>query len=652
MQTDILNNDLIDNQSHNITITNELVEKYSLDKWSEEFSLMTAGYRDRLDPNDVNNPEAPFNSMTVAICIEAKARVFEKKLAEGELGSVHIGGEVRPHTQDFIILAARIYAAHGFQVHLRCNTKTTPIWYSSFGIFFEEIHSGDNFTASHSQFFKGGWKPLDREGKQLLAEEKEIVTEVKDIVTNRDVIKLSPWQSNQLISYDFDVDDAYTSYLRSSLGADLIGSIMEAGNRGFVCSVSPLGGSMKSTTERIFSSLGISTGDRGIVRYFLEEEDSQFHQIGHLDDNDIIGPDPGNPKIYHRIIQHENLLDWKSDLILIWDPDGDRLKIAAPAPLEIMSQARDIGLEVEEERTKGRCIVYFTSNQLYLMLTAFRIEHLRITNKLESYDWFVGLSYPTTKSIEELATSEGIPCVHVPVGFKHIGDLCKRVEEQLGGPVEYITTAGKKLSLGKNTRALILCEESGGATLGSHELLESKSGKNKMLALREKDGFQIGLLTIALGACLNKTRTSFAKFYCGIVSKHKIEFLYYRRRDIKLYDEGLIGKALDTAKEEGLKHRDQIVSFFKDLIYNHTVGRLSIQDVQQEINSRRKNKVAEIKRLKYGYSIDDGILLESEDLRFILRASGTDAVLRYYVEGRDKNTVEAIQQMLIDLNVS
>jgi hypothetical protein len=114
-------------ESQEITITNEIAATYSLDRWAADFWLMTAGYRAPLDPKDIANPEAPFNALTILVCAEAKARVFKRKLTNKEIGHVHIGGEVRPHTQDFIKLASRVYTAHGFVVHLRKQLKTTPI---------------------------------------------------------------------------------------------------------------------------------------------------------------------------------------------------------------------------------------------------------------------------------------------------------------------------------------------------------------------------------------------------------------------------------------------------------------------------------------------------------------------------------------------
>ncbi len=60
--------------------------------------------------------------------------------------------------------------------------RTTPIWLSSFGVFFEELDGGENFTASHSQSYKGGWKPMDAAGGQLLEMAGQIADRVRDLV--------------------------------------------------------------------------------------------------------------------------------------------------------------------------------------------------------------------------------------------------------------------------------------------------------------------------------------------------------------------------------------------------------------------------------------------------------------------------------------
>ena len=60
-------------------------------------------------------PACRSTRLTAAVFLEARARLAVRH----GLRTLHVGGEVRPHTQEFIDLAARIYAAHGLRVHLR-----------------------------------------------------------------------------------------------------------------------------------------------------------------------------------------------------------------------------------------------------------------------------------------------------------------------------------------------------------------------------------------------------------------------------------------------------------------------------------------------------------------------------------------------------
>ncbi len=642
-------------EAGHLEFTEDLVNTYHLDRWASEFSLMTAGYRDPLDLDDPFSADVPFNIFTVAILVEAKARVFERKLADGELGHVHIGGETRPHTQDFIRVAARVYAAHRFKVHLRRSVKTTPIWYSSFGVFYEEYQSGDNFTASHSQHFKGGWKPLDNEGQQLLEEEADIVAEVRAIVAGREPIRLASWTSNPLIAEDFDVDDAYLEFQRTVMDDDLIRRITDAGREGFRVTICTMGGSMKATSERLFKALRIPTGAEGVVNYFMSEEDSRFHGIGSVNGTDI-GVDPGKPEVYRKLVKESGFMDSKANILLLWDPDGDRLNVVTRAPASIREAAISAGLGVDDDTFGDECIVYFTPNQLYLLLAAFRIQVLRESGHLHDRDWFVGLSYPTTKSLEELAEAEGLKCVRVPVGFKYIGNLCAEVEPQLnGGEAVFETTTGERVHLGKKPRALILCEESGGGTLGGAELLASRTGKHNMLALREKDAMQLGLLSLCLGATLYRTGTSFAEHYCELVSSKGLTCIHYARNDVLLYDEGLTGSALRDAKDEGLRKRDRVMDFFGHLADEHKARRLSLQELRQAIVERAPQYADRLPPLtracRAGDDLLHGMLFEAEKLRFLIRASGTDALLRYYVESTDSATVDAIQEMLRNLDI-
>ncbi len=638
-------------QEQTLEITEDVVKEYSLEEWSKHFSLMTAGYRDRLDPENLLNPDASFNGITLSICLEAKARVFEKKSNKNDTCHVHIGGEVRPHTQSFIKIAAMIFAAHKFTVHLRNSPNTAPVWYSSFGIAYEECLTGDNFTASHSPFYKGGWKPTDSQGKQLIADEEEIIQEIQSIIKNHETINFSPWKSNKLIKHDFNIDKPYLNYQRYVFDEQLISDIIIAGEKGFKCSICPVGGSMKKTTERLFKELGLSTGEDGVIQYFYGEESSDYHGIGQID-NKNFGVDPGKKEIYTNIGVQDKLLNGDANFVVLWDPDGDRIKVASTIHLSEKSTAEHYGIEVDEKIRDEKCVIYFTPNQLFLMISAFRIDLLRKTGILSKYDWFIGASFPTTKSLEELANHENIPFVQTNVGFKYMGDLCQDIENRLGKQaIDYKTATGDNVKLGDNPRALILCEESGGAILGATELFKSKTGVNKMLALREKDGMQIGLMMIALAAHLFNRKISFITYYRDLVKQKNIEWLHYIRHDEPLYDESKIGEELKKLKEEGIEKRDTIMLFFKELIQKHQQGELSLKDIRNTINSKRSDTKYEIPEITKVSWLIENALFETASMRFLVRPSGTDSVLRYYLDGKDRTEIEQVLEVLKSLTI-
>ena len=44
-------------------------------------------------------------------------------------------------------------------------------------------------------------------------------------------------------------------------------------------------------------------------------------------------------------------------------------------------------------------------------------------------------------------------------------------------------------------------------------------------------------------------------------------------------------------------------------------------------------------------------MFEMHDLRLIVRASGTDAVMRYYIDGTDRAAIEALTQFVREIRI-
>ena len=626
------------------TVGPELVAEAGLGPWAEQFKLGTAGYRDLLDPEDLFNFMVPLNGLTLAIILEARARLAQ----ETGSGSLHVSGEVRPHTQEFIDLAARIYAAHGIGVHLPpVGERTTPIWLSSFGVFFNELDGGENFTASHSQSYKGGWKPMTAAGGQLLEMAGQIADRVRDLVKEAETggltISLASAR-DKLIQRDFDPLDDYVRVLRQVVPAGLLAEIPGAVQQGFGAAFCTEGGSMGPTARRIFTALDIPAGGDAPVFFTHEAESNNYHGIGVVDGVNH-GVDPGKWQVYKHVGAQELLRERKCDVFFIWDPDGDRFNMVTVAPGMLAEPAAAAGLEVDPLDDE-RCLVFFKPNQIYFMLTALKIASLAEADELDDYNWIVATTWPTSMSIGEIAASSSerlggsLGTFRVPVGFKYFASLVGELEDQIAAKsvdTQARDVTGTVTGFGPRPRLLMMAEESGGAAMGPAEPVVSRHGNRTSLAPKEKDGMQIGVMALCLAARLYTQGGSFAGHYLELLDKHETRYRFYERRDITLFDESLQGAARDEAKAAGNARKETTVAFFASL-----EGKDPTEAAALLVD--RMPEGSALPTIRRVFHAGDGTYIEFDSLWFELRASGTDAVLRYYMEGRDPLLVAELNE--------
>nr|MEE4266428.1 hypothetical protein [Candidatus Krumholzibacteria bacterium] len=625
----------------------DLVAKAGLAGWAAQFKLGTAGYRDLLDPDQLFNTEVPLNGLSLSLILTARAELAR----ENGLKKLHVGGEVRPHTQEFIDLAARLYAAQGIEVHLRpLSERTTPIWLSSFGVFYEELDGGENFTASHSQSYKGGWKPMTAGGGQLMEMAGQIADRVRDLVeraqTRGLTITLAPANS-PLIVRDFDPVEAYVDVLRKVVPASLLDEIPVAAAQGFRAAFCTEGGSMGPTGRRVFDHLGILVGDEGPVFFTHESESSNYHGIGIVDGVNH-GVDPGKWQVYKHVGAQDLLRDGECHVFFIWDPDGDRFNMVTTAPASLARTAVAAGLEVDPLDDE-RCLVFFKPNQIYFMLTALKIASLQEAGELGDYNWIVASTYPTSMSIGEVATTfnarfgGALATYRVPVGFKYFAELVTDLEDQIAAgtnPTSATDVTGVKTTFGARPRLLMMAEESGGAAMGPSEPMTSRHGLRTSLAAKEKDAMQIGVMSLCLAARLHQTGGSFAGYYLELLEKYETRYRFYERLDVTLFDESLKGAERDAAKAAGNARKEATVAFFASLEGQSPA----------EVEAILRGKMTDgslLPPIQRVFHAGDGTFIEFENQWFELRASGTDAVLRYYMEGRDREVVEGLNAAFV-----
>ncbi len=394
-----------------------------------------------------------------------------------------------------------------------------------------------------------------------------------------------------------------------------------------------------------------------MIQYMHWEKRDDFHKVGEINGENY-GCDPTKQIIYRNIGLKEKLLAGQIHFGFIWDPDGDRYNIVTVAPASVKKSAEASGLEVESVAESDKCVVYFKPNQIYFLNAALKLEMLAESGDLFKHDQVIGTTYPTSKSIGELAgvfnkryakefaqSGTRIRVFNTPVGFKYFGEMVGAIEAQLnrGGEVVLKDVTGKDVSLGRSPRILIMAEESGGAAMGSTSWRLSKEKHRKSLAMKEKDGMQIALMNLGVMSTLYLEKKSFAELYTEKIDEYDIQFRYYDRMDKTLFDEKLIGEAREKAKAIGNKVKDYTVNVFKAMIQKNSPR--EAQEALQKLVGERV-KVPEIKRVFWA---GDGTYLDFGTMWFELRASGTDAVLRFYIEGKDKAFLDSLNRAFVSI---
>jgi len=408
---------------------------------------------------------------------------------------------------------------------------------------------------------------------------------------------------------------------------------------------------MAPTARRIFADLDIGVSAEGPVFFTHEEESDTYHGIGILDGVNH-GVDPSKWQVYKYVGAQDLLRDNKCDVFFIWDPDGDRFNMVTTAPAQLAAQATSAGLEVDP-LDDDRCLVFFKPNQIYFMLTALKIASLDAGGELTNSNWIVATTYPTSMSIGEIATTFNersaatLSTFRVPVGFKYFAELVNGLEAQLATntPVTKATdVTGITTEFGPRPRLLIMAEESGGAAMGPAEPMVSRHGNRTCLAAKEKDAMQIGVMALCLAARLHNGGGNFAGYYLELLEKYETRYRFYERRDITLFDEALKGEAREQAQAAGNALKEATVAFFGSL------EGMSAAAATADLLERMPAGAA-LPTISRIFHAGDGTFIEFDGLWFELRASGTDAVLRFYMEGRDQELVAELNEAFTRLRI-
>ena len=646
----------------------------NLEEWfanyAKEAKVSTAGIR---GPQNILFPQDtrfPINLVGIVLATLAKALVANEKYAGKHIVKV-AGCEVRYNSKLFLDAIARIQAANGIQTLVPNGKQTIPIWLASFLAFKLDLLGGEYITSSHGISVKNATKDLNSQGSQYLPEESmEFVNKIQQIFDEVNEkgsyeIKIAA-NDNPLINESVmksidDGVDLYVEYLKSGVAKNVNLDLIKSFDSKIV--IENVGGSAYRTLSRVLKNLGI---DEKFV-WFNVEEDPFFHSIGKYDvtpkgekafydysvDATVIAKKPDGTKFFpviDTLHYDEKLKDYPvGTAVLITDPDHDRLTITQTESADRIPELKKLGVDYIE-LGNNVVLTVFTANQAFLMLMDFWSKQLKAENLWNNHPRFMIKTTASALSWDEWAAKNDVKVVNVPVGFKEIANIMKKVELKLkNSPQNEVIVDdvfGNPIDLGINPRLLFGGEESGGMIMGTEDLIKSQHGRCAV-AMREKSATEAIIVASALISKLAQSGKYLSQYLAEVFEDNNIIGRFDTRVDIAYYNESEpdINK-LKAAKIEGEEKKKKNDMFYLSMAIAKRKGQISIDDIKRILNDKFAADGLSFDNLKSIKFVGDGTYLEFDNKYIEIRPSGTDAKTKAYGGGLDKSEIEKYASVL------
>lgn len=274
------------------------------------------------------------------------------------------------------------------------------------------------------------------------------------------------------------------------------------------------------------------------------------------------------------------------------------------------------------------------------MLMDFQAKQLKAQGMWKNHPRFMIKTTASALSWDEWAKHQGVKVVNVPVGFKEIANIMKKVELKLkNNPEKEVIiddVFSNAINLGVNPRLIFAGEESGGMIMGTEDLIKSKAGRFA-IAMREKSATEAIIAASALIAQLKEV--SLSRYLVKIFEECNIKGRFDTRIDIAYYNESEPDiEKLKLAKAEGEKKRTENDLFYLSMAIAVKESKMTLDNVKEVLNDSFKSlSFDNLQSIKF---VGDGTYLEFTDKFIEIRPSGTDAKTKAYGGGLDKHVLE------------
>ena len=530
------------------------------DRFYKELEFGTAGLRGIIGAGTNR-----MNKYTVGKATQGLANYILEQGTQNK--GVAISYDSRIMSKEFALQTALIFCANGIKAYLFENLRPVPEL--SFAVRELKCTAGVMITASHNPPKYNGYKVYWEDGSQIVSpRDTEIINKVrnvKDFKEIKSINKEDAISKGLLNIVGTEMDEKYIEILKEHI---LNPEIMKEQGKKLKVVYTPLHGTGNTIAEKLLNELGM---ENVYVVPEQKEPDGKFPTVDY--------PNPEDPKAFKLALELAKKVD--ADVVLATDPDADRL-----------------GIYAKDSKT-GEYMNY-TGNMSALLIAEYRISQMKEKGILPSNGMFI-TTIVSSELAKAIAKYYGLECIEVLTGFKNIGAVMRKAEEN----------QDKKYVFG--------FEESYGCLIGDYA--------------RDKDGIA-AVMALCEAACYYASKGK--TLWDAMIDIYE-KYGYYKEAQVSIVREGVQGA--QEIKDMMTKMRETDIKS----IWKYKV--LVFKDVEKDVV--KDMKTGEIS--KTGLPKSNVLYYELEDNSWCcIRPSGTEPKIKLYM-GIKGNTEKEAEEKLAEL---
>ena len=358
------------------------------DRFYKELEFGTAGLR-----GVIGMGTNRMNKYTVGKATQGLANYIIEQGVQDK--GVAISYDSRKMSDEFSMQTALILNANGIKTYLFESLRPVPEL--SFAVRQLGCTAGIMITASHNPPKYNGYKVYWDDGSQIVApRDKDIINKVRNITDFKEIKTISKEEAIKKGLFNLiekEMDDKYIATLKSHI---LNSEIVEKEGKELKIVYTPLHGTGNTIVERLLNELGFKNV------YVVPEQakpDGNFPTVDY--------PNPEDKKAFKLALELAKKVD--ADVVLATDPDADRLGIYA-------------------KDTKTGEYMTYTGNMSALLIAEYRISQMKEKNILPKNGMLI-TTIVSSNLAKAIADNYNLECIEVLTGFKNIGAVMKKAEE-------------------------------------------------------------------------------------------------------------------------------------------------------------------------------------------------------------------------------